>query len=338
MPHAAKKRSPSGRALLRATAGMALVLALSACAAGGSGTASTEPAEAPDALGAPVIDDDFPDPDVLYADGRYYLYATNGDYQNVQVATSDNLEDWTQLEEDALPELPKWVIPGKTWAPEVTELTPGNFVMYFTAANFRPSVQCIGVATATSPTGPFTVQGEAMLVCPEDEGGAIDASTYAENGTTYLLWKNDGNCCGLDTWLYIAPLSPDGLAFAGPAQQIIKQTLPWEGELVEAPTLIKQGAEYYLFYSSNTYGDDKYAIGYATAPSLAGPWVKKEEPFLSTESEDGVFRGPGGQDVVATDDGEHWLVFHGWDEAYTYRGVYAEPLEWTATGPDLNPN
>ncbi len=338
MPHTLEKRSPSWRALLRATAGMALVLGLSACGAGSQGAGTAEPTEAPDAVGAPVIDEDFPDPDVLYADDTYYLYATNGDYQNVQVASSENLEDWTQLEEDALPELPKWVIPGKTWAPEVTEITPGNFVMYFTAANFRPSVQCIGVATSTSPTGPFTVQGEGMLVCPEDQGGAIDASTYAENGTTYLLWKNDGNCCGLDTWLYIAPLSPDGLTLAGPAQQMVKQTLPWEGELVEAPTLVKHMADYYLFYSANTYGDDKYAVGYATAPSLAGPWTKKEEPFLSTDSVDGLFRGPGGQDVVEAEDGEHWLVFHGWDADYTYRGVHAEPLEWTPEGPQLEPN
>ncbi|HYI32607.1 MAG TPA: glycoside hydrolase family 43 protein [Glaciibacter sp.] len=338
MSHPSKKRSPSRRALLRAAAGLALVLGLSACAAGSQGPGAAEASETPDPVGAPVIKDDFPDPDVLYADDTYYLYATNGDYQNVQVASSKDLEEWTQLEEDALPEPPKWVIPGKTWAPEVTEITPGNFVMYFTAANYRPTVQCIGVATSTSPTGPFTVQGEAMLVCPAEEGGAIDASTYAENGTTYLLWKNDGNCCGLDTWLYSAPLSPDGLTLAGPAQQIIKQTLPWEGELVEAPTLVKQGPTYYLFYSANTYGDENYAVGYATATSLAGPWTKKEEPFLSTDSEDGLFRGPGGQDVVQGQDGEHRLVFHGWDKDYTYRAVYAEPLEWTPSGPDLRPD
>ncbi len=335
MPDTAEKRSPSWRALLRATAGMALVLGLSACAAGDQGAGTAEPTEETDAVGAPVIDEDFPDPDVLYDGDTYYLYATNGDYQNVQVATSKNLEDWEQLEEDALPGLPKWIIPGKTWAPEVTEIAPDNFVMYFTAANFRPSVQCIGVATATKPAGPFTVQGDAMLVCPEEQGGAIDASTYTENGTTYLLWKNDGNCCGLDTWLYIAPLSADGLTLAGPATQMVKQTLPWEGELVEAPTLVKQDATYYLFYSANTYGDENYAVGYATAPAITGPWTKKEDPFLSTDSEDGLFRGPGGQDVVEATDGNHWFVFHGWDEAFTYRGVHAEPLEWTEEGPVL---
>lgn len=324
----------SRRALLAVCAAAAVVLGLSGC--GGAGKAN--PPSTPEAVGAPVIDQDFPDPDVLDVNGTYFAYATNGNYMNVQVARSKDLEKWTVLDEDALPKLPKWIIPGKTWAPEVTQISPGSFVMYFTGANFRPSRQCIGVATATKPTGPFTVQGDGMLVCPAEEGGAIDASTYSENGTTYLLWKNDGNCCGLDTWLSIAPLTADGLALAGPGQKLVKQTLPWEGALVEAPTLVKHGATYYLFYSSNTYGDDKYAIGYATAPSLAGPWTKSDEPFLSTAFDDGLFRGPGGQDVVRAPDGSDWLVFHGWDTDFTYRAVYAEPLEWRSSGPVLDPD
>jgi arabinan endo-1,5-alpha-L-arabinosidase len=328
----ASPRSRFRRALPAAVA--AAVILLAGCSSASPG----EPSEAPAPVGAPVLDHDFPDPDVLAVDGTYYAYATNGNYLNVQVAESNDLENWSVLEEDALPKLPSWIIPGKTWAPEVTEISPGSYVMYFTAANFRPSVQCIGVATSTSPTGPFTVQGEGMLVCPAEEGGAIDASTYIENGAPYLLWKNDGNSRGLDTWISIAPLAADGLSLAGPGQQIVKQTLPWEGELVEAPALVKRSSTYYLFYSSNTYGDDKYAIGYATADSLAGPWTKKEEPFLSSDFEDGMFLGPGGQDVVQASDGTDWLVFHAWDPAITYRALHAERLRWEPSGPVVDPD
>ncbi|MCU1635119.1 MAG: hypothetical protein JWQ68_358 [Cryobacterium sp.] len=285
---------------------------------------------------APVIAEDFPDPDVLEVDGKYYAYATNGNSRNVQVAESDDLESWSMLGEDALPQLPPWVIPGKTWAPEVTELSPGQYVMYFTATNFQPSLQCIGVATATSPTGPFVVQGTGMLVCPTEEGGAIDASTFSENGALFLLWKNDGNCCGLDTWLSIAPLTADGLALAAPGQRILKQTLAWEGELVEAPTLVKRASTYHLFYSSNFFGDDSYAVGYASAASLAGPWQKRDDPFLSSGDPQGVFRGPGGQDVVTGPGGEDWLVFHAWDPAYTYRGMFVEPLRFGSSGPEVS--
>jgi arabinan endo-1,5-alpha-L-arabinosidase len=276
----------------------------------------------------PLIKADFPDPDLLHVDGTYYAYATNGNTLNVQVATSTDLVEWTLSEDDALPELPSWVIPGKTWAPEVAEVSPGNFVLYFTATNFDPALQCIGVATSTNPAGPFVVRGKEMLVCPAREGGAIDASTFADDDGLHLVWKNDGNCCGHDTWIQTAPLAADGLSLDGPVQKIIKQTQPWEGELVEAPTVVKKGPKYVLLYSSNSYSDARYNVGYASAPALEGPWTKAAEPLLSSDSLGGRYIGPGGQDLVTGPDGQDYLVFHAWDAALTYRAMYAEPVEW----------
>ena len=318
----------------RLAAVAALLALLTACGSGGQSPEPSEPGGNAQEGVEPVINTDFPDPDVLSADGSYFAYATNGNAKNVQVAQSDDLESWDVLPEDALPELASWIIPGKTWAPEVTELEPGSYVMYFTATNFRPAVQCIGVATASEPTGPFEIQGGGMLVCPADQGGAIDASTYLEDGTLYLLWKNDGNCCGLDTWISIAPLSADGLTLAGPGQQLIKQTLDWEGDLVEAPTLVKRDDTYYLFYSSNSYGDERYAVGYATAPALTGPWTKSETPFLASGEDDSDVLGPGGQDIVPVSEGEDRLIFHAWDPDFTYRGMFVAPMRWESSGPD----
>jgi len=288
---------------------------------------SSESAQAADSN--PVIDRDFPDPDVLEVDGTFYAYGTNGQNRNVQVAKSTDLETWEDLPDDALPELPSWVIEGKTWAPEVTQLEDGSFVMYTTTTNFEPALQCIAVATADSPEGPFEIVGDEMLVCPEDDGGAIDASTFLdEDGTRYLLWKNDGNCCGLDTWLHIAPLSDDGLSLAGKETKLVKQDQPWEGNLVEAPTLVERDGTYVLMYSANDYGSDKYAIGYATADSPTGPFTKAEEPLLTTDGSEGRFVGPGGQDVVTAPDGSDRLVFHSWDVAFLQRAVYVVPLDW----------
>jgi beta-xylosidase len=304
--------------------------ALGGCADGGStGSTTTGSRAAPATEGeGPVIDQDFPDPDVLQVEDTYYAYGTNTGTENVQVATSTDLESWEVLDEDALPELPGWVIPGKTWAPEVTQLG-STFVMYTTTTNFDPALQCIAVATADSPEGPFDVVGDEMLVCPEDEGGAIDASTFLDDdGTRYLLWKNDGNCCGLDTWLQIAPLSEDGLSLAGEPTRLVRQDRPWEGNLVEAPTLVERDGTYVLMYSANDYGSDAYAIGYATADSPTGPFTKAEEPLLTTDASDGRYVGPGGQDVVTAPDGSDRLVFHSWDQAFVERGVHVAPLEW----------
>ena len=282
----------------------------------------------------PVINADFPDPDLLEVDGTYYAYATNGNLRTVRVARSTDLLEWEELA-DAMPRLPSWVIPGKTWAPEVTELETGQFALYFTATNFRPAMQCIGVAVAGSPEGPFVAVGDGMLVCPEDEGGAIDASTFLDDdGTRYLLWKNDGNCCGLDTWLQLAPLAPDGLSLVGPVTRLVRQDLPWEGRLVEAPTLVKRGDTYVLLYSANDYGGAAYAIGYATASSVTGPFTKSEEPLLTTDRAS-RFVGPGGQDLVTGPDGVDRLVFHSWSAGHSYRAMNAVPLRWTDGRPVL---
>ena len=99
------------------------------------------------------------------------------------------------------------------------------------------------------------------------------------------------------------------------------------------------GSKYVLLYSSNGYGGDKYAIGYATATatSLLGPWTKHPTPLLSTSSSKGRFRGPGGQDVVAGPGGRDYLVFHSWDPACAYRGVSVLPLTWKDDEPVVTP-
>lgn len=313
---------------------VATTTGMAGCGASEGGTADRRASESVAGARAPVIDEDFPDPDVLQTGGRSYLYATNSARRNVQVAQSEDLVEWEVLETDALPELPNWVIPGKTWAPEVTEIAPGRFVMYATMTNFSPARQCIAVATSDSPAGPFTVHGDAMLVCPDEEGGAIDASTFRDDdGSLHLLWKNDGNCCGLDTWLQSAPLSDDSLSLTGPPQRLLKQTLGWEGELVEAPTLVKRDGTYHLFYSANSYADDRYAVGHATAPSLAGPWTKDADPFFTTASTGGELVGPGGQDIVTDAAGDDTLVVHAWDAHFLARKVYAFPLVWKDGAP-----
>lgn len=329
----------SGPAVVAIAVALATAIALAGCI--GSADVSADDASGPPSSGAgpapiaPVIGRDFPDPDVLQVGDRYYLYATNDARRNVQVAQSEDLVEWELLEDDALPELPNWVIPGKTWAPEVTETAPGRFVMYTTTTNFSPARQCIAVATSDSPTGPFTIVGDGMLVCPDEEGGAIDASTFRDDdGSLHLLWKNDGNCCGLDTWIQAAPLSDDGLSLTASPRRLIMQTLPWEGDLVEAPTLLKRDGTFHLFYSANSYGDDRYAIGHATASSLTGPWTKDPDPFLSTDSTGGALLGPGGQDVAVDADGNEVLIFHAWDAGYLDREVYALPLTWAA-GPRI---
>jgi arabinan endo-1,5-alpha-L-arabinosidase len=320
-------------------------------ALGLAASAALSPGDRADADGCrnPEIDRDFPDPDVLAADGAYFVYATNiVGADNVQIVRSPDLREWEALP-DALPRLPAWAAPDMTWAPEVAARPDGaGYVMYFTARHKARRRQCIGVATGATPEGPFVpVEGEP-LICPAGEGGAIDASTFREDdGSFHVLWKNDGNCCGLDlpTWIWIGNTSPDGLRLVGRPRKLIRQDRPWEGPLVEAPTLWKEGDRYYLFYSANAYGEPSYAIGYAVADGLFGPYRKASGPLLATAADSRPIVGPGGQDVVRTRDGATWLIYHSWPPDFlddpnpdaSYRGVHIDRLDWIEGRPVVRP-
>lgn len=302
----------------------AAILLLAGCAAGGE--SAPTPTETAGSVFA--IDADFPDPDVVVLDdGGFAAFATGGLGLNIRMARSTDLAAWTVDNRDVLPRLPAWASPGRTWAPEVVAASAPatGYVMYVTAQDTASGRQCIGVATAATIEDEFAPASDEPLVCPVDEGGAIDASTFDDaDGTRYLLWKTDGNCCAQDTWIEMAPLSADGLSLAGEPTRLLRQTLEWEGALVEAPTLVERDGRYVLFYSANDYGSDAYAVGAAVADRVDGPYEKLEQPVLSSSGE---LRGPGGQDVVRVGDTDT-LVFHSWDELYIYRGLVTRPLEW----------
>jgi arabinan endo-1,5-alpha-L-arabinosidase len=281
----------------------------------------------------PVINRDFPDPDVLRVGEIYYAYATNGRGANVQVARSTDLVRWERLR-DALPALPAWARPGFTWAPEVTTGASG-YVMYFTARHAASGRQCIGAAVSAAPEGPFTPAAPGPLVCQLREGGSIDASSFTdEDGTRYVLWKNDGNCCGMETWIYLQRASGDGLSLEGEAVRLLRGEPGWEGGLVEAPTLWKRAGRYYLFYSANRYSGAEYAVGYAVADSPTGPYRRAPGPLLATSTGQGPIIGPGGQDLVATEGGRTWLLYHSWDPAsISYRAMNLDELAWQDETP-----
>jgi beta-xylosidase len=300
---------------------------------------TTAPSPAPTAaLTNPVLDRDFPDPDALRVNGAWYAYATNGNGINIQAATSEDLLNWRFLG-NALPRAPRWAAQGfgYNWAPEVSRFD-GAYVMYFTT-RYRigaGGVQCIGLATSETPEGPFLpteTSNEAPFVCQQNEGGSIDASVFVDDdGAPYLLWKSDANSRGGKTWLYLQRLAADGLALEGEPVRLISADTRWEGVLVEAPTLWKHDGRYYLFYSANDYASRNYAVGYAVAEKIEGPYAKAEEnPILKTDLKAGIV-GPGGQDIQVGADGKEMMLFHTWT-AGAYRALAVAPLEWVDGKP-----
>lgn len=286
----------------------------------------------------PVYAGDAPDPQAFRVGDTWYLVHTNAGGHNVPVMTSPDLVTWTPAG-DALPELPAWADPGKTWAPEVIALAADRYVMYPTVADRASGRQCIAAAVATQPAGPYTSQGTGPLICQADLGGSIDASPFRDtDGSLYLLWKNDGNAIGADTWLWAQRLSADGLTLTGEPARLLKQTEAWEGRVVEGPFLWRRDGRLYLFYAANAYDRADYAEGYAVCETPLGPCVKAaENPILSSRQE---ASGPGHASMVEHD-GRTWLLYHAWPKGAEGaidpgRQLWLDEVTWSGGRPTVN--
>lgn len=271
----------------------------------------------------PVHASDFPDPFVLRVDGTYYAYGTNGNGKEVQTLTSTDLVHW-RAGGDALPDVGRWAYPGKTWAPEVLARDDGSFVLYYTA---NGGGQCVGRAVGEDPAGAFVDRWREPLVCQRSEGGSIDASPFRDDdGSLYLLWKNDGNALGRTTYLYGQRLSSDGTELEGEPQRLASNDVRWEGGVVEAPTLWKEDGRYYLFYSGEAFDSELYAVGYATCEGPLGPCDDAgENPILKTGC---GAHGPGHQALVRDAEGDTWIVYHAWDATFGQRQVWLDRIRW----------
>jgi len=266
-----------------------------------------------------VYCEDFADPFVLSVDQaighQLFAFGTQNAAAQVPVLHSTSILGREEVS-GALPLLPAWSAPGGVWAPAVLAVG-GQHVLYYATTDAASGRQCISVATSDEPEGPFTDASSGPLVCPLELGGAIDPSPFTDrDGTTHLLWKNDGNCCDIPTRIFSQPLSPDGLQLAGPAQELLRSDQPWEGSVIEAPAMLEQDGTYLLFYSANAWNTAAYAIGYASCAGPRGPCDKPlDGPWLASSE---AAAGPGGMEVFRDGDGDLRAIFHAWVGAVGY--------------------
>jgi beta-xylosidase len=321
--------------------GLLAVIPLLALAAGCNDPAppaSEEASPVPETFTNPVFSDNFPDPGVITADGRWWAYGTNNPAANVPVMTSPDLAAWAPAG-DAMPTVGAWADPGNTWAPEVIA-TDGGYLLYYTARSSKTGRQCIGVAFSATPGGPFADDSDEPLICQADEGGSIDASPFRdESGKLYLYWKNDGNAIGRPTYLYGSELSSDGRKLTGKAVRLLRNDAAWEDHVIEAPQMVRKDGKLYLFYSANAFDRDVYAAGYATCDGPLGPCRKAaENPILKTSP---AAAGPGHTFLVTTPGGQTWLLYHAWPpesigSVMPGRQLWLDRVDWVDGKPVVN--
>jgi GH43 family beta-xylosidase len=286
----------------------------------------------------PVVPFDCPDPGVLgmTSDGHplFAMVCTGG---KLPVRLSDDLVTWRDSGSAILPsgKAPWSANGGRNWAPEIHEVS-GKYVAYFTAVD-GANVLSIGCASAATPEGPYTDCGGPLV---QNALGVIDATFFEDaggSGKKYLYYKIDGNSQGQHTPIYARELAADGKSFApgsAPVMVLNNDTSTWEGGVVEAPWVVKHGADYFLFYSGNVY-DDRYRTGVARAKSPTGPFTKLGTPVLGNNTS---WVGPGHGSVVSVH-GRDYFFHHAWPALAngkndTSKGRYGliAPIAWGADG------
>ena len=304
----------------------------------------------------PVFKTNFPDPHVLRHGDEYIAYATNAGV-NLPMAVSGDLVNWTAVMDpanpkkrlDGMPVLASWVKPGFTWAPEVMEVG-GRWLLYYTANHRKKDVQCIGLAVADNPKGPFRDSAAEPFVCQFDLGGTIDANPFRDaDGKLYLYYKSDGNRIGKPTAIWGQPLSADGRSVVGAPVALVRDDRAWEMKLVEAPAMVRAPSGLQLFYSAAYFGWDEksrlspYATGYAACSGPLGPCTDApENPILYsfTDKQAGCLSGPGHPSIFQV--GQHKVVaFHAWAatsacrKAKDERWLYLAPIVWKDGKPQI---
>ncbi|TXK49106.1 family 43 glycosylhydrolase [Pontibacter qinzhouensis] len=264
----------------------------------------------------PVLPGDYADPSVVRVGEDYWATATSSEWAPLfPLLHSKDLVNWATVGHVFPESLPEWA-EAHFWAPEIAHEN-GKYYIYYTAKKKGGNL-CVGVASASSPTGPYTDHGP--LIC--QEVGSIDGFEIRdENGDLYLVWKEDGNSRGLPTPIWAQRLNEDRTALTGEMFEMFRNDPnTWEGGLVEGSALVKRGEYFYHFYAGDACcgRDCTYGIGVARAKTLRGPWEKHPDNPIMQKNDD--WKCPGHGTVVTDPGGQDYMLYHAYS---TSASVYA---------------
>ncbi|WP_338699928.1 family 43 glycosylhydrolase [Streptomyces sp. Q6] len=242
----------------------------------------------------PVLPGFHADPNIVAFGGSYYIYGTTDGFAGwggttFGVWSSKNLVDWT--DHGVILDLGKDVswAESRAWAPTIAE-KDGTFYFYYCAE------AKIGVATADSPTGPFTDSGKVLIAAnPDGAGQAIDPAVFTDkDGTAYLYWGNGS--------AWVAPLNDDMVSYdTAKVRRITGLTDFREGLFVA-----RRGDLYHLTYSIDDTRSENYRVGYATSDSPYGPFTHRGV-VLAKDPAQGIL-GTGHNSLLQVPGTDDWYI------------------------------
>lgn len=214
------------------------------------------------------------DPAPFVHDDVLYVYTTHDEDQTVndfftmndwRVYSTTDVVNWTDhgspLHYSAFS-----FARGDAWAGQVIHR---NGTFYFYVPFTRTSGgHTIGVATSSSPLGPFEDALGVPLV--QSDCGDIDPTVFIDgDGQAYLYWGNPDLC-------YVR-LNEDMVSYSGDVVHVpmttgsfgVRADSERPTSYEEGPWLYERSGLYYMVFAAGPISEH---IGYATAPSVTGPW------------------------------------------------------------------
>ncbi len=215
------------------------------------------------------------DADCLVANNAFYIYCGRDEAATGQQAfvmdewhilKSTDMKNWTDLGVKLSLGNFTWAN-ANAWAGSVCYKN-GKYWWYVPVNDKATNAMSIGVASSTSPEGPFTdALGHALITINTPNCSnqfVIDPGVFVDDdGQAYLYWGGYWTlrACKLnDDMISLngTPIAPSGVPSGG-------STGYWE-----APTLRKYNGLYYFSYAA---GQNPATIEYCTASNPMGPWT-----------------------------------------------------------------
>jgi arabinan endo-1,5-alpha-L-arabinosidase len=216
------------------------------------------------------------DPSVIKIGSCYYGFSTG--FENDPLNPSGSITEYKTCDATAATgwvkvgnvwnSTPSWIVtklgsnPPNIWAPDIKALN-GKYYLYYAASLWANNkIADMGVATATSITGPWTDQG---LVT--DVNYPIDPNVdWGPNNTLYVSW---GSWAG--TYMHVLNSATGKLSTTNNNLWTIAKS-------IESPTIMLDGGFYYLFGSRGSCCNGVNSTYYTVvgrSANITGPYLDK---------------------------------------------------------------
>ena len=254
---------------------------------------------------------DLADPDIIYHNGRFYMYPTTVPSRDwlstdMHVYSSADMIDWRDDGVIVSSNNFTWE-DTKFWAPAI-EKRNGKFYFYF-SLNHN-----VAVAVADNPTGPYTDPLGGPLV-----SGHIDPDVFIDDDGQAYLYYGQG-------YPRVLRLNSDMISTTG---EEIALEAP---NMREGVYMFKRNDKYYMSWSVDDARSDDYHVEYSIGDSPLGPF--EYQGVLLEKA--GELVGTGHHSVIQMPNSDDWyIVYHRHfvpDGGGQYREIATQKMTFNSDG------